>query len=287
MAAQTDIQHDPLIERLTSTLGGVAGVEAIVLGGSRARGTSHENSDYDIGLYFSDNRKLDTDRLQQAARQLADDPEATTVTSVGEWGPWIVGGAWLTIEGQKVDLLYRNIDAVRRTMEACRAGQISMDYQPGHPHGFCSAIWMGEIACCQALRDERAVIAELKSIALPYPQPLRDALIQRFRWEILFSIENAELAALREDQVHVAGCAYRALACIAQVLFALNGEYLINEKAALQQAAEFPLTIPDLMEQTSAIWRRIGNHAFGTALLNLRTIDRQLKTLTQSCVARL
>ncbi|MGY8668935.1 nucleotidyltransferase domain-containing protein [Bradyrhizobium sp. UFLA05-109] len=279
MAAQTDIRRDPLIERVVSTLGDVTGVEAIVLGGSRARGTSHENSDYDIGLYFSDSSMLDTDGLQQAAQQLADDPEATTVTSVGEWGPWIVGGAWLTVEGQKVDLLYRNIDAVRRTMEACREGQISMDYQPGHPHGFCSAIWMGEIACCKALRDERAVIAELKSIALPYPKPLRDALIRRFRWEILFSIENAELAALREDQTHVAGCVYRALTCVAQVLFALNGEYLINEKAALQQAAEFPLTIPNLMEETSGIWRRIGNHAFESALAHLRTIERILTAL--------
>ncbi|WGD50387.1 nucleotidyltransferase domain-containing protein [Bradyrhizobium sp. CB1650] len=274
-AALGDSFLAPLVDAFVE----VPGVEAIVLGGSRARGTSHENSDYDIGLYFSDSSKLDTDVLQQAVRQIADDPEATTVTSVGEWGRWIVGGAWLRVEGQKVDLLYRNIDAVRRTMEACREGQISMDYQPGHPHGFCSAIWMGEIACCQPLHDRHEVIAELKTIALPYPEPLREALIRRFRWEIPFSIENAELAALREDQIHVAGCAYRALSCVAQVLFALNGEYLINEKAALQQATEFPLTIPDLMEQTSAIWRRIGNHAFGTALSNLRGIERALAAL--------
>lgn len=70
-----------------------------------------------------------------------------------------------------------------------------------------------------------------------------------------------------------------ALTCVAQVLFALNGEYLINEKAALLQAAEFPLTIPDLIEQTSAIWRRIGNHSFGAALSNLRTIERELAAL--------
>jgi hypothetical protein len=270
---------DPLLRRLTSALADVPGVAAIVLGGSRARGTSHENSDYDIGLYFSETQRLDTDRLQQAAQGLADDPAATTVTSIGEWGPWIVGGAWLQIDGQKVDLLYRNIDAVRHTMEACRSGQISMDYQPGHPHGFCSAIWMGEIACCRPLSDPRAVIAELKSIARPYPEPLRDALIRRFQWEIMFSIENAELAARNEDITHVAGCAYRALTCVAQVLFALNREYLINEKGALQQASEFPLTIPDLMEHTSAIWRRIGNHAFGTAIANLRAIERDLSRL--------
>ena len=98
-----------------------------------------------------------------------------------------------------------------------------MHYQPGHPHGFCSAIWTGEIALCEPLHDPRAAIEKLKATALPYPQQLRDALIRRFQWEILFSIENAD----------------RALACIAEVLFALNGRYLINEKAALSEAAAF------------------------------------------------
>jgi hypothetical protein len=105
-------------------------------------------------------------------------------------------------------------------MESCRAGIITMDYQPGHPHGFCSAIWMGEIAYCQPLRDPQDLINRLKSIALPYPQPLRDALIRRFQWEILFGIENAELAAARNEQTHIAGCVYRSLACVAQIVFA-------------------------------------------------------------------
>jgi hypothetical protein len=138
---------------------------------------------------------------------------------------------------------------------------------------------MGEIAYCEPLFDPRETLSELKALTLPYPRPLREALIRRFAGEVLFSIENAELAALREDQTHVAGCAYRALTCIAQVLFALNGQYLVNEKGALQQAAEFPLTIPDLMEQTAAIWRRIGNKAIDTALSNLRTLERELKAL--------
>lgn len=279
MTAQTDTSRDPFLEQLTAAFAAVPGVEAIVLGGSRARGTSRERSDYDIGLYFSEACELDTARLQHVARQIADDPEGTTVTAVGEWGPWIVGGAWLTIGQRKVDLLYRNIDAVRRTMDACRTGQISMDYQPGHPHGFCSAIWMGEIAYCRPLLDPSHAIATLKQIALPYPEPLREALIRRFGWEVLFSIDNAELAALREEQSHVAGCAYRALSCVAQVLFAINGQYLINEKGALQEAAEFPLTIPDLMEEVATIWRRIGAKGFAVALAHLRRIEQELSSL--------
>ncbi|WP_271669947.1 nucleotidyltransferase domain-containing protein [Bradyrhizobium sp. CCBAU 51627] len=268
--------------RLTSAFAEVPGIEAIVLGGSRARGSARPASDYDIGLYFTAAVPLDTDRLLAAARAIADNPAATSVTPIGEWGPWIVGGAWLSVEGHKVDLLYRDADAVKAAMDSCQAGIVTMDYQPGHPHGFCSAIWMGEIAYCQALHDPRALIAGLKSIAQPYPRPLRDALIRRFQWEVLFSIENAELAITRGEQAHVAGCIYRSLACTAQVLFALNERYLINEKGGLQEAAHLPLTIPRLVEQAKRAWQLLGKGDLVSACGALREIDRKLLRLTQS-----
>lgn len=274
--------HEPLLTRLTTVLAKVPGVQAIVLGGSRARGSADPSSDHDIGLYCSNNGPLDTDRLLSAVKEIADDPGATTVSKFDEWGTWIVGGAWLSVQGQKVDLLYRHADDVERVMKACQSGTILMSYQPGHPHGFCSAIWMGEIAYCQPLHDPKGVIARLKSIALPYPQMLGRALIRRFQWEILFSIENAELAAARNERTHVAGCLYRSLACIAQVLFALNERYLINEKGALLEAARLPLKIPHLEEKASEVWRLIGDGRFTHACSLLREVDQQVKVLTQA-----
>ena len=276
------MQSDPLLERIVAGLADVGGIEAIVLGGSRARGTAHETSDYDIGLYFSADKPLDTDRLLEVAKTMVDNPNAAAVTPVGGWGPWIVGGGWLSIAGQKVDLLYRCADDVARVIEACRSGRIGVDYQPGHPHGFCSAIWMGEIALCQPLHDPQGMIARLKAMASPYPKPLREAMIHRFQWEIMFSIENAELAVPREEQNHIAGCAYRALACIAQVLFALNERYLINEKGALREAAGFPLTIPDLALRSADVWELIGNNEPQPALAILHTVDRELRLLTDA-----
>lgn len=274
------MNHDPLLIRLTSAFAEVSGIAAIVLGGSRARGNAHPASDYDIGLYFTAAIPLDTEQLLAAAKAIADNPAATAVTPIGEWGPWIVGGAWLSVEGRKVDLLYRNANAVEAVTESCRTGVVTMDYQPGHPHGFCSAIWMGEIAYCQPLHDPQLLVARLKSIALPYPRPLRDALIRRFQWEILFSIENAELAIARDEWTHIAGCAYRSLACVAQVLFARNERYLINEKGALQEAARLPQTIPHLVERANEVWRLIGTSSLASACEALREIDRQLKELT-------
>jgi Polymerase beta, Nucleotidyltransferase len=273
---------DPLLEHILPALAGIPGIEAIVLGGSRARGTAHDASDYDIGLYFSASQPLDTDRLLRAAKAMVDDPDTAAVTSVGGWGPWIVGGGWLSIAAQKIDLLYRCVDDVARVIDACREGHISMDYQPGHPHGFCSAIWMGEIALCRPLHDPSGTIARLKALTSPYPKPLREALIHRFQWEIRFSIENAELAVSREEQTHIAGCTYRALACLGQVLFALNERYLINEKGALREAAGFPLTISNLAPRVAEVWEHIGNGKPAAALVVLRKIDRELQELTDA-----
>ena len=99
---------------------------------------------------------------------------------------------------------------------------------------------------------------------------------------MLFGIENAELAIARGEQTHIAGCAYRALACVAQVIFALNQRHFINEKGALPEAARMPLTIPHLAEQANDVWRLIGAGAFAPACEVLRQIEEQLRTLTQA-----
>ncbi|HTO60992.1 MAG TPA: nucleotidyltransferase domain-containing protein [Bradyrhizobium sp.] len=273
------MREDDLLQRVLRGLADVESIAAIVLGGSRARGTAHATSDYDIGLHFASARPLDTDRLLKAVKTFVDDPDNATVTPVGAWGPWIVGGGWLSVRGCKVDLLYRNVEQVSDVIDACRAGEISMHYQAGHPHGFCSAIWMGEIALCKVLHDPSGIIAPLKAKTVPYPAELGDALIGRFAWEILFAIENGELAASRDEQTHVAGCTYRALACAAQVLFALNGRHLINEKGALAEAATFPLTIPNLVGRTTQVWRFIGAGDFLRAFAILRALDRELNEL--------
>ena len=271
---------DPLLARIVPRLAEVPGIAGIVLGGSRARGTATAASDYDIGLYYGPHEPLDTARLLEIAKELVDDPTAAAITPVGGWGPRIVGGGWLKVGGRKVDLLYRGVEPVRAVISACRAGQISMDYQPGHPHGFCSAIWMGEVALCIPLHDPNGAIAELKAATTPYPDALRDALLKMFLWEILFSIENGEIAVARGEQTHIAGCTYRALCCIGQVLFALNRRYLINEKGALAEAASFPRNVSLLPERTDRIWAALGRREFAAVFSDLQALEADVRALT-------
>ena len=282
MAEDVIVPPAPPLARIVPRLAEVPGVVGIVLGGSRARGTASAASDHDLGLYFGPTEPLDTKRLLDVARELVDEPASAAVTPVGEWGPRIVGGGWLSIDGRKVDLLYRGIEPVRRVIADCRAGLVSMDYQPGHPHGFCSAIWMGEVALCQRLHDPEGIVAELKAATEPYPDKLRETLLKTFLWEVLFSIENAEIAISRSEQTHIAGCAYRALCCIGQVLFALNSRYLISEKGALTEAAKFPLTIHDLIDRVDRVWTAIGTSEFLSALSGLRGLDEELRALART-----
>jgi hypothetical protein len=267
---------EAILELLSEALRPVRGLSALVLGGSRARGTSSPGSDYDLGLYYEENVPLQVNDVSAAIAPLLDDPAKTTITALGTWGPWINGGGWLSISGQKVDILYRNLARVRGVVSECEAGQISMNYQPGHPHGFCSAIWVGEVAICQPVLDEDGIIADLKARVWPFPQKLQRALVSRFHWEVNFSIENAEIAIHRGEQTHIAGCAYRTLCCIAQVLFAVNRRYLINEKGALTEASTFPDTIDGLAARVSGVWAAIGSRDFSCALLLLRKMASEL-----------
>jgi hypothetical protein len=228
-----------LIGRLARAFGGVPGIRAIVLGGSRARGEASAQSDYDIGLYYEPAEPIDVGRLAKAA-MLLPGAASSSVTAVGEWGPWINGGAWLTVDGRRVDLLYRDLGKVRSVIEACRAGQIERVYQPGHPHAFVSSIYMGEVALAQVLWDPDNVLAPLKRQCEPYPLALAEALIRTFLWEAKFAVENALHGRGRDDPAYVAGCGFRAVACLCQSLFAANGVYLLNEKGAAQAVEKLP-----------------------------------------------
>lgn len=274
--------RESVLERVVPRVAEVPGVKAIVLGGSRARGTAIATSDYDLGLYYGSAAELDTGRLLEAVKGLVDEPQAAAVTPVGAWGKWIVGGGWLLVGGRKVDLLYRGGQEVAEVIRACQAGQIIVDYQPGHPHGFCSAIWMGEVALCQPIHDPDGIIGELKAMTTPYPKQLGEALIHRFCWEILFSIENGEIAIPRRDKTHIAGCMHRALCCMGQVLFAVNRRYLVNEKGALDEAARFPLTVPGLSDRVEDAWHAFGRAEFGRALALLRDCCRDTQALIKA-----
>ncbi|MFQ4142368.1 nucleotidyltransferase domain-containing protein [Chlorogloeopsis sp. ULAP02] len=237
------------INHIVSSLQSIEGIAAIALGGSRARGNHTHKSDVDLGIFYNPENPPDLIALNRLACELDDQHRENLMTAIGKWGKWINGGGWLQVEGVGVDFLYRDLTKVNRVIDDCHIGRITIDYQPGHPHGFVSSIYMGEIAICQALYDPDGVLEALKVKTKPYPVGLKQATIDTFAWEISFSLLVAKKAIARNDVVYAAGCCFRSVACINQVLFAFNEDYLLNEKGATAVAGRFAICPQDYQKR--------------------------------------
>ncbi|MEU7894519.1 nucleotidyltransferase domain-containing protein [Nonomuraea sp. NPDC049152] len=142
---------DMRLRELAGRLAGVSGVVGVVLGGSRARGTHRPDSDIDLGLYYRGS--LDVEALRALAFEVSG--ERVEVTAPGGWGPWVDGGGWLTVEGWRVDWIYRDLDRVHAVWADCRRGHYEVGVQAGHPLGFYSHAYAGEIAMCKSVTGWR------------------------------------------------------------------------------------------------------------------------------------
>ena len=119
----SDANDEALLSRLVGALAPVPRIEAIALGGSRARGTATAASDYDIGLYYRGGQPIDVAALGKVAASLDDRGAEAEVTPLGGWGPWVDGGGWLRLHrsapgGKK--LAYEEDAAFRRQVESYR-----------------------------------------------------------------------------------------------------------------------------------------------------------------------
>jgi predicted nucleotidyltransferase len=232
-----------LAHEVAARVGALDGVAAVALGGSLARGRGDTSSDVDLGIYYDPARPFSVEALRDLATEL-DDRHAPELVGFGDWGPWINGGAWTRIQGTKLDLLYRDLRLVDQVLDDCAAGRVTCDYQPGHPHGFCNHIYAGEVHHGLALHDPDGALAERKARTSPYPPALERAILRRYLWEAEFAVTTARGAARRGDLAYVSGCLFRAVACLVQVLFAVNGTWFVNEKGSVAEAAALPRTPP-------------------------------------------
>ncbi|MEU7154010.1 nucleotidyltransferase domain-containing protein [Streptomyces sp. NPDC045470] len=247
--------EDYWAESGAAALARVPGVVGVTLGGSRARGTHRPDSDWDLGVYYRG--EVGLAGLADLAAEITGSP--VEIHPPGAWGAWVNGGAWLVMpDGTPVDWLLRDADRVERVWRECRAGRFEIGAQVGHPLGFWSPAYAGELALSRVLADPTGELGRLKEEMRQYPEPLRAALTGTAIWDAGFSVTVAGKSQASADTLHAALCLARAVGDLTQALHAHHRTWCINEKGALAAAAAMPGTPPGFAERASALLGALG-----------------------------
>ena len=241
-----------IIQLVTDKLSSLPFIEGIVLGGSRARGTHTRDSDIDIGIYYN-SELFDLAAINQLATALDDEHRSNLVVPPGAWGDWVNGGGWLVINGYHVDLILRDKKQVEHIIKDTEQGIVTANYQTGHPHGYISAMYRGELAISkvQYVNDEN--FYELKRQAERYPTALQRGLAEFFMFEAGFSLMFAKKNINKDDVSYVCGHCFRSISSLNQVLFAVNREYCINEKKAVKMIEDFKIKPSNYKERIDKV----------------------------------
>ena len=220
---------EAILDKIVTVLSTIPGIQAIVLGGSRARGTHSPSSDIDVGIYY-DSTMLNIDALSKATQEVDDEHREHLIAPPGGWGNWVNGGGWLTVDGRPVDFVLRDIERVEKVIEEGRKGVVTAHYQTGHPHAYINIMYMGELAVCKMLWEKGSNISAMKQLAEQYPNELQKELINLFSFEAEFSLWLAENSVDKDDIYYLTAHVVRSISSLNQVLFALNKEYCLNEE---------------------------------------------------------
>lgn len=273
---------DSILDKIVLAFSKIKGIEAIVLGGSRATNTASEHSDIDIGIYYNE-MTFDIEVFKIRARTIHDEHTESVITNIGEWGMWINGGGWLKINGISVDILFRNTQKVIQVMDDCIKGNITIDYQCGHPFGFVNSIYMGEVAYCKVLYYDGDFIYQQKSKIRTFPEKYKEAIIKKFLWECEFSLLCGRKGINKEDIIYVIGSLFRCIMSLQQVLYAFNEMYMLNEKGSLKRLEnEKNVYIPEhFVEEMELLIAHVDKHSMETAF---EKINYYRDIITVKCI---
>lgn len=231
------MDKNKLIELVVEELKQIPNISAIVIGGSYATGTNRPDSDIDLGLYYKEVTPFSIESIKILANKLNDFPDPI-ISDFGGWGKWVNGGTWLTIKGQRVDFIYRNLDFVEKIINDCVEGKIQSDYYQEPPSGFHSYIYLAEIETNKILYDPDNLITDLKNKVKIYPLKLKNKIINVFLWDCEFALSRAQKFAGRNEIHLVSSSLTRISHDLIQVLYALNEVYFFSVKKIYK---DFPL----------------------------------------------
>jgi hypothetical protein len=228
--AESVIVPEPLND-LIDELYASPGVKAVVIGGSRAVGRERPDSDWDIGVYYRN--KVDLSALETRGE----------VFPPGAWGRIMNGGSWLTVDDVRVDVLLRDLDALDHWTAEAAEGRFDIDGLPGYVAGIPTYTLIAEASVRRTIRGSIQVDSD-------FPDALRKAGPQKWRFNRDFSLYHAEMHAHRESTAGVIGHVARAVfeeahaRCCAASTWVLNEKHVVSAAGLDDIHAQLVLTSP-------------------------------------------
>jgi predicted nucleotidyltransferase len=215
------LSDEEFTEHVAAALASLPAVEAVALGGSRAHGTQRPESDWDFALYYRGG--FDPADL----RALGWPGE---VSEIGAWGGGVFnGGAWLTVDGRRTDVHYRDLDVVEHELAEAEQGRFRREQLMFHLAGIPSYLVVAELALNRVLSGR-----------LPrpsYPSALRSSASAQWRETARLTLSYAETgSAPRGARTEVVGAIAVAAMQHAHAVLASRGEWVTNEKTLLDRA---------------------------------------------------
>ncbi|MGI5453927.1 nucleotidyltransferase domain-containing protein [Streptomyces sp. CA-249302] len=210
------------LDSTADRLAGLPAVQAVALGGSRAQGTHRPDSDWDLAIYYRG--RFDPDDL----RALGWEGE---VSEVGGWGGGVFnGGAWLIIDGWRVDVHYRDLDVVERELGEAEEGRFRVEPLMFHLAGIPTYLIVAELAINRTLRGDLPRPAS-------YPEKLRASAATRWRGTAHATLAYAKTNHAPAGRLtEVAGAVATAAVQTGHAVLAGRGEWVTNEKRLLERA---------------------------------------------------
>jgi hypothetical protein len=150
------------------------------------------------------------------------------VFAPGEWGRIVNGGAWLTIDGERVDLLYRDLDQVEQWTRDAARGEYRLEREVGFVAGIPTYVAPAELACSRVLAG---------SLPKPgFPDALRERAPAQWRNLAAGALKFATGHAQRDDATACAGNLAIAALSEAHARMVERGEWYLFEKGLLNAA---------------------------------------------------
>lgn len=215
------VDDSSFVDHVADHLAALPGVLAVSLGGSRASGAHGPASDWDFALYYRD--RFDPSDLQALGWE-------GTVSEIGGWGGGVFnGGAWLEIEGRRVDVHYRDLRVVEHELAEAQQGRFHIEPLMFHLAGIPSYLVIAELSMNRVLRGDLPHPA--------YPQPLREAAPPDWSGRADLTLHYARAAYVEAGKItELAGALATSAMMTSHAVLAARGEWVTNEKRLLERA---------------------------------------------------